>query len=110
MIVAVAGVRVMKVSVHQIIDVVAMGHGLMTTVRAMDVISGVRGARMSGGASRGVGGAHFHDVLIGMIAMRGVEVPVVQVVYMISVLHRGVTAAFAMDVRMIFVNFAGHRK
>lgn len=103
-----AGVRVMEMPLYEIVDVIPMWHGFVTAPRSVDVIGGVTGTGMPGGASRGVGAAHFHDVLIGMIAMRGMEVPVVEVVHMIAVFHRRVTAAFAMDVRMIFVNFAGH--
>ena len=50
-IVTVPVVRMMEMALDQVVDVVAVGHALMTAVGAVDVIGRVSAARMVGGAS-----------------------------------------------------------
>jgi hypothetical protein len=107
-VVAVAIVRVMEVAVHQVVHVVAVRHGLVTTSGAMPVVRLVRAARVIG---RTVGRVRAIDrelVLVHVARVRVVEMPIVQVVGMSVVAHGRVTAPLSVDVLVAVVLIAGH--
>ena len=78
-----AGVRMVQVAVHQVIDMVAMRHGRMSALRAMHVVDGVIGAGMAVRAGVGIGLTDGDRMLFDFaVAARVVQVAVVQVIDM----------------------------
>lgn len=106
--IAVARMRMVQVALHQVIDVVAVRHGFMTAIRSMRVPGGVSSARMAAGTHVRIARADLQHVLVGVIAMRRVQVAIVKIIDMIPMLHSRVAAAGTMDMGMILVNIAGH--
>lgn len=101
MVVAVAPVRVVEVIADQIVDVIAVGNGLMAAAGAVDVAGFVALADVLRRAGIRVLGGNFQRALVDVIAVHGVQAAVVQVVHVASVADGGVTAAFAVDVRVL---------
>jgi hypothetical protein len=99
-IVAVIAVLVMKVITDNIIDVVAVGYRIVPAVLAVYVIKIVVPARVSDGAAAWVLRAHRNTTLIDVPVVLSVEVPIMQVVCVISMLDRFVSTAIAMFVRV----------
>ena len=109
MIVTVIAVRMMQVTVDEIVNVISMRHSLMTATRTVDVIRIVATAGVGGGASVRVGVTHFHHVLFHLAILTNVmKVPVVQVVDVVAVLNAGVLAVGSVLVIVVFVTIA-HR-
>lgn len=104
MVVAVVFVRMVEVAIHEVIDVVAVGHRFVAAAGAVDVAGFVAAAGVGGRAGVGVGGGHFDDVLVEVVAVGRVEVAVVEVVHVVAVLDGNVSAAFAMDMGMVGMN------
>ena len=102
-IVAVTAMRMVQVAIDEIIDMGAVRHRFMAATRAMDVFSFVtRGWR---GATVGVSSADFDNVLINVIAVRMMQMPIVQVIDMPIVFHCRVTAAGAVVMIVMRMNF-----
>lgn len=96
MIVAVPIVRVMQMARHQIVDVVAVRDPLVPAGRAVSVGGVVLAAVMLGCAVNRVLRPDLERVLVYVVAVRMVQMPVVQVVHVALVAHGGVTAAGAV--------------
>ena len=105
MIVAVVAVRMVQVAVHKVIDMIAMWHGFVAATGSVDVAGFVAAAGCR--ATIGVRGAHFDDMFIDVIAMRVMEVAVVQVIDMSLVFHSGVAAAWAVLMIVVGMSLAG---
>lgn len=103
MVIAVAAVGMMKMTRHQIVDMIAMGHGFVPAVRTVHMAGLVTLAFMPSGAVIRIGGANGDGMLIIVIAMAVVEVAVVEVIDMILVHNGGVAAARSMDVAMFAI-------
>ena len=109
MIVTVIAVRMVKVAIHEVIDVVSMRHGLMTTSGSMDMVGIVTSARVGRSAGIWVRVAHFHDVLFNFAVLANVmQVPVVQVVGVVAMLNSCVLTVRPVVVIVILVTIA-HR-
>lgn len=95
----------------QIIDMTGVGDGFVTASRTMDMAWFVRAAGMLWGADVGIAIALLDGVLIDVVAVHAVEVPVVQIIHMVAVPHRLMTAAGSVDMGVRFVNgvFVVHR-
>jgi hypothetical protein len=92
-----------KVTVDEIVDMVAVGHGGMSAARSVDVIGGVAAALVLGRARRRVGGVHLELVFFHLAALGMVQVTVMKIVDVIAVLNGGVAAARPVLVRMVGV-------
>ena len=92
MIVAVGVVRVVQVAIHQVIDVTPVWHGLVATVRAMNVRLIVPRAAVSWRTFLGIHSVYFNPVVVHMIAMRVVQVAIVKIVRVTIVLHSRMAA------------------
>ena len=101
MVVAVAPVRVVEVIADQIVDVIGVGHGFMTAARTVNMAGFVALADVLRRAGIRVLGGNFQRALVDVIAVHGVQAAVVQVVHVASVADGGVTAAFAVDMRVL---------
>ena len=107
MVVAVIPVGMMQVPFHQVIDVIPVRYGRMPAVRAMNVVVVVALAVVHD-ASVGVGVRDRYDMLVVMAFMGAVQVPVVQVPYMVPVSNGYVTAVRAVLVGVVFVDDVRH--
>lgn len=107
MVVAVIAVRMVKMSVNEIVDVVAMRHRLVSAAWTVNVLGIVSPASMSGRAPGRIGVADFQRVLFDLaIRPHVMQVAVVQVVHMVAVLNAGVLAVGAMLMVVIGVQIA----
>ena len=104
MIVAVAFVRMMQVTVDQVIHMVGMGDGLMAAAGAVHVLCVVALARVALGTVGGVGRAHLEPVLVDVALVRMMKVTVVKVINVLIVLDGCVVAIGTVLVRMVLVN------
>lgn len=103
MVVAMVAVRVVQVAVDQVVDVVTVRDGFVAATGAMDVAGLVTAAFVLGRAAVGVGGRDGDHVLVDVVAMRMVQVAVVQVIDMAIMADGRVAAAGAMGVVMVGV-------
>lgn len=105
-IVAVAIVGVMKVAIDQVVDVIPMRHGLVTTAGSVDVRRIVAGTHVTAGASIRVGLVDRDHVLVDVVAVKVVEVPVMKVVR-VSVVSQGrMPTLGSVDVGVVLMDFA----
>ena len=91
--------RVMKTAVDQVVDVIAVRYLLVPTAGAVDV------ARLMAAATRralvGIVSTDLDLVFVDVIAMRMMQMAIVQIVYVVAVLDCGVSAARAMLMVMV---------
>jgi hypothetical protein len=102
-IVAVIAVPMMQVVANAIVHVIAVRNRLVAAAGAVDVIRCVATAAVVGGAPVRVVGRHFDHVLVDVIAMRVVEVTIMQIIGVAAVAHRRVPAARTVLMGMIGV-------
>ena len=103
-VVTVALVRVVQVTVDQIVDVVAVRNGFMAAIRSVGVCGIVAVAGMSVGAVGRVGRAHRKGVFVDMAVMRMMQVSAMQEVRVSVVLNGRVPAVVAMLVGVVLVD------
>ncbi len=102
-------VGVMEVSLHQIVDMVAMGHSFVTTTWTVNVVWVVPVALVIWCTHVRVGFGHFDNMFLDLVFTTGVmKVTLVQVVYMTIVLDGRVTTTWSVLVFMSFVLCAVH--
>ena len=101
-VVAVVAVRVVQAAIDQVVDVVVVRDGVVSAVGAVLVAALVAAGRL--GVAGRVVGAGLDHVFVDVVAVRVVQVPVVQVVDMIVVLDRGVAAVRPVDVLVASVD------
>lgn len=98
-------VRMVEMSVDEIVDVIAMGNGRMPAVRTMDMTRRMPAARMAGGAARRVDRGHADAVLLDRpVGILVVQVTIVQIVDMPFVFDRGMAASRTVFVIVIGVH------
>jgi hypothetical protein len=109
-VVAVIPVRVMQVAFDEIVDVIAVRHGLMAASRAMHVRMVMPAALMLRRAPIRIGCRHLDDVLVDMVLVHVMEVTVVEVVDVIAVPDGCMSARKAVLMRMVGVlSASAHR-
>jgi hypothetical protein len=109
-IVAVFAVRMMEMSVHQVIGVIPMRHRLMTAVRPVSVCGFVRAAVVARGAVGRIRSAYRNCVVVDVAVVNMMQVSVMQIIGMAVVLDGGVAAILAvcMGVTLMFDARCGH--
>jgi hypothetical protein len=100
-IVAVAEVCAMEMAIDEIVDVIAVRHGRVAAAFAVNVTGAMSVARVTRGAQRRIGGVDRDRTLVDVIAVRGVKMPVVHVVDVVVVANGDMTAAVAVDMRVV---------
>jgi hypothetical protein len=96
MVIAMAVMWVMQSSVHEVIDMIAVGHGFVSAARPMRMRApGLRRAAC------GIGVADLDDMEVDMVPMHVVQAPIVQVIDVAVVSHGGVPAARAVLMRVV---------
>jgi hypothetical protein len=88
---------------HEIVHVIAMWHGLVSAAGAVDMPGLMAGTAVSRRAGIRVALRHLDHVLVHMVAMRMVQMPIMQIIDMIAVPYGGVPATSAMRVGMVSV-------
>ncbi len=102
-----AVVDVMQATIHQVVDVVAVGNGLVAAVRTMDMI-GRMATALTMSAVIGIDGTDLQHMLIHVIAMHMVQMAIVEIVDMAVMLDSGVAAVRTVLMAVIHVMlFAG---
>lgn len=101
-IVAVIAMRMVQLTIDQVIDVIAMRHRLVPATWPMMVIAVMTGAGRRYRLMRSTGRV-FQPVFIDMALMRMMQMPFMQVIDMAVMANRGMTAARTVDMRMIFM-------
>lgn len=110
-VVAMVTVRVMQVSIDEIIDVVAVRDCFVSTARAVHVARLMAGTAVLRRTAIGVAVGYLDDVLVHVIAMGMVQVSIVQVIDVVAVADGGVSAAGAVLVvvmGMLRIGASGH--
>ena len=105
MIVAVTVMRMVQVVADEIVDMVAVRDCLVAAVRTMLVSGVVFGAGMTAGALIRIHFGNLHRMLIVVVTVRAVHVPFVQVVDMVAMLDRCMSATRPVPMVGVFVGF-----
>lgn len=92
-----------QVAIDQVVHVVAVGDRFVAAAVAVPMTGFVPGAGMVGRTSPGVRVAHLDAMFVDVIFVGKVQVPVVKIVDVVTVLHRSVAAAGAVDVVRVMV-------
>ena len=95
--------RVVQVAIDEVVNVVAMRYGFVAAAGAVYMSRFVAVAVMIWGADVRVGGADGDAVFIDVVAVRMVQVAIVQVIDVAFVFDGGVTAACAVLVFVVGV-------
>ncbi|MCH9809464.1 MAG: hypothetical protein K0U74_17200 [Alphaproteobacteria bacterium] len=95
--------RVVQVAIDQVANMVAVRDGFVTATWAMNMPGLVPVAAMVRRAGVWIPVAHFNHMLVHVVAVGMMQVPIMQIINVITVLDGGVPAAGAMVVWMIFV-------
>jgi hypothetical protein len=109
MVIAVSSMGMVQVTVHEIIDMIAVRNGGMSAPGAMHVVLGMSAARMFRSAPIRMLGIHLDHMFVHVPAMGMVQMSIVQIIDVVTVLHRCVAAAWAMFVVVVRMNTAGCR-
>jgi hypothetical protein len=106
MIIAMAIMWVMQPTVHEVIDVITVGHAFVSAARPMRVRApGV------GRAARGVGIANLNNMFVDVVRMHVMQMTIVEVIDMAMMAHSRVPAARTMlmsVIRMMLLVAEGH--
>jgi hypothetical protein len=104
-------VRVVQVSIDQIVDMVAMWHRFMTATGTVPMSRIMSAAAVLQRAAIRIRCTHFDDMFIDVIFMRMMEMAIVKIIDVTPMSNGNLTTAWSMDVRMIGVNrmvISGH--
>ena len=94
--------------IHKIVDVVAMGHSLVTAARPVHMTCLMPAARMIRCAAIWIDIAHFNLVFLDRpVGILVVQMTIVEEIGMSIVIHRRVTAILAVLVIVVGMSF-GH--
>lgn len=109
-IVAVVTVRVVKMAGDAVIHVVSVRHRVVAAAGTVYMARLMPSAAMVGGAPIGVLARHVDDVLVDMTFMRVMEMTVVQIIYVATVAHAGMSAARPVLMSMIGMGLGRARR
>jgi len=96
-----------QVVLDEVIHVIPMGHPLVATRRAVHVPLLMIPAVVLGCAGGGILGADLQHVIVDVIAVHVMEVPVVQVIDVVSVLDGDMSASWSVGMAVSFMHLAG---
>lgn len=102
--VAMPVVGMVKVAIDQVIDVVAVRHGLVSAPRTVDMVVRMRVADVTGRALGGVVCVDLQDVLVHMVFVGMVEVTVMEIVDVTAVADGHMAAALSVSMIVVGVN------
>ena len=93
-----------QVPADEVVDVVAVRNLFVTAAGLMHVRDLMLAAGVLGRAVRRIGRADLQDMLVDVVAVRVMQMPVVQVVEVVAVLDRRVPAIGSVLVGVVWVN------
>ena len=102
-IVAMVTVVMMEPTVDEVVNVVAVRNCLMPAARPMDMARLVTFVPILRRAPGRIFGGHFNNMLLDIVPFLMVQMSVMQVVDMVAVLHRDMTAICIVMMRMLSV-------
>ena len=102
-----AVVRMVQMTVHKIIDVVAMWHGFVPAARAVNVACFMAVAVVIRGTNIRIDRANGNAVFILMPLVRVVQMAVVQIINVAIMFNGGVAAVRAVLMRMVGMMWQG---
>ena len=94
---------VVQAPIHQIIDMIAVWHGFVAAARPVHM-----GTVGGGMAAIGIGGTDSDHMLVHMIAVRMVEMAIVQIIGVAIVADRRVATARPVHMVVAGMNSAAH--
>jgi len=97
-----------QMTLHEVVRMVAVGHGFVAAAGAVTVSGYVTAAGVSTSAFRRILGIHFQLVLVDMIAMHIVHVAIVKETLMPIVQDGRVATLISMLMRVSLMNFMTH--
>lgn len=100
-------VRMMQMTVDDVIGVVAMWYGGVTAVRGVDVPGGLFGRAMTGGALCGICGADGDGVFVRVRTMRMMQMAAIEVVGVTLMLNGEMATARAVLMRVGVLGVCG---
>ena len=103
--------RMVQLSIHQVIGMVPMRDSFVTASRAVPVACVMSADATSLRASGGVGSAHLDHMFVNVILMRVMQVTVVKIIDMAIMPNSGMPTAGAVHMWMVDVSgmiFGGH--
>jgi hypothetical protein len=103
-VVAMISMRVVKVTVHYVVYVIAVGNRFVSTTIPVLVALFVASAIVVWGARCWVFASYVDLVFIDVTIVRVVEVPIMKIILVIIMFHRSMSAIRTVDVRVPFVN------
>ena len=107
-VVAVITVRMMQMTVDQVVDVITVRYRGVSAVRAVHV-PGIVPLAVVRRAARGVDIGDLDNMFVVVIVMGAVQMPVMQIAGVVAVFDRNVTALRAVLVGMVLMNGVAHR-
>jgi hypothetical protein len=111
MIITMIAMGMMKMAIHQIINVVAVGNSLVAAARTMDMASVVAGTLMVWGANIGVRVGNGNHMLVNMVHMGVMKVAIMKIINMPLMKDSGMATARTVDMGVIVVSGAsGHER
>ena len=105
MIVAVPLVRMMKVSLHEIVFVTAVRNRFMSASSPVRMLTVVRTARMSRGTGGRIRATLRQGMLVHMPLMRTVKMPIVHIIDVTFMFDGGMPTAWTMRMRVLIMRF-----
>src|SRR5712675_1968014 len=102
--------RMMEVITDEIVDMITMWYGLVSASRTVSVTVFVSRALMIGRAPGGIGVRDLNRMLRHPIAFWMMQMPIMQVVDVISVLNRRVATTCAVFMRVVAMLIIRHRE
>ena len=93
-------VRMVQMAFHEIVDMIAMGHRLVSATCSMDVSRLVAGTAVVRRADVRIGLRDLDRMLVDVVAMRVVQVPIVKIVDMVAMPQSDMAAPRTMRVCM----------
>lgn len=87
----------MQVAIDQVAEVVAVRHGFVATVRAVNMVFGVTRTNVVGSTGRRILLRNFDTVMLhGRVTGRMMQVAIMQIVHVVIVFYGGVATALAV--------------
>jgi hypothetical protein len=96
MVVAVVSMRVVQVAIDQVIDMITVGHGFVTTIGAMDMAFGMPADLMVAGAFVGMRSINLDDMLLKLAALLMHKMPRFEIICMSVMFNRCVPTTGAV--------------
>ena len=103
MVVTVIAVWMVEVAVDNVVDVVAVRYGFVTTTGTMHVIFVVTCAAVSRCTTVGVCVGHIESMFVYMVPVGVVEVAIVQIVDVVAVFNGGVSTVWSMHMCVVWM-------